>query len=77
MSAKILIAADDPVQRRLLASLCNRFGYEVETVASGQGARRVGPERGANRPLISIRHADLDGMAVLRPGMGAKLPLSF
>lgn len=32
MSARILIADDDPIQRRLLESLCNRLGYAAETV---------------------------------------------
>lgn len=35
MAARILIADSDPVQRRLLESLCNRLGYEAETAADG------------------------------------------
>jgi DNA-binding NtrC family response regulator len=38
MPARILIADDDPIQRRLLESLCNRFGYEAETAADGETA---------------------------------------
>ena len=38
MTSTILIADDDPVQRRLLEAMTRRFGYEVETVESGEQA---------------------------------------
>jgi DNA-binding NtrC family response regulator len=80
MSAKILIADDDPVQRRLLESLCNRFGYEVETVASGQAAlTRLRSLSAAQIGLLilDLVMPDLDGMAVLArlKDAGAKLPI--
>ena len=34
MSARILIADDEPIQQRLLETLCHRFGYEAETAAA-------------------------------------------
>ena len=36
MNSTILIADDDPVQRRLLEGMIRRFGYEVEAVESGE-----------------------------------------
>ena len=38
MTATILIADDDPVQRRLLETMTRRFGYEAETVEGGEQA---------------------------------------
>ena len=38
MISTILIADDDPVQRRLLEAMVRRFGYEAETVESGDQA---------------------------------------
>src|SRR5262249_25356082 len=38
MSATILIADDDPVQRRLLEAMVRRFGYEVTTADGGEAA---------------------------------------
>ena len=36
MSERILIVDDDPVQRRLLETLVHQFGYQAETVESGE-----------------------------------------
>ena len=38
MSSTILIADDDPVQRRLLEAMVRRFGYEPETADGGEAA---------------------------------------
>ena len=38
MAALILVVDDDPIQRRLLEAMAKRFGYEVETVESGEPA---------------------------------------
>ncbi|MFQ5709955.1 MAG: PAS domain S-box protein [bacterium] len=35
---KILVVDDDPVQRRVVHHLLNRFGYQVQSVASGERA---------------------------------------
>jgi DNA-binding NtrC family response regulator len=80
MSAKILIADDDPVQRHLLESLCNRFGYEAETVASGEAALTRLCLPGAAQIsllILDLVMPDLDGMAVLArlKEAGAKLPI--
>jgi DNA-binding NtrC family response regulator len=68
MPALILIADDDPVQRRLLETMVRRFGYEAETVESGDEAiQRIG--RSEARPvdllILDLVMPDLDGMGVL------------
>ncbi|MCI0466563.1 MAG: sigma-54 dependent transcriptional regulator [Beijerinckiaceae bacterium] len=68
MSERILIADDDPIQRQLLEGLCNRFGYEAETVAGGEAA--LARLRSQNALPVSLLILDLvmpglDGMAVL------------
>lgn len=69
MFAKILIADDDPIQRHLLESLCHRFGYEAETVASGEAVlarlRVTGVAAPISLLLLDLVMPDLDGMAVL------------
>ena len=50
MSATILIADDDPVQRRLLEAMVRRFGYEVTTVEGGEAAS---PSSRAARSIFS------------------------
>jgi DNA-binding NtrC family response regulator len=68
MTATILIADDDPVQRRLLEAMIRRFGYEVETVESGEAAiERInasGPSPVALL-VLDLVMPDLDGMGVL------------
>ncbi len=68
MSCLVLIVDDDPVQRRLLEALVRRFGYETETLDSGEAAlARLEPAAG--RPvdllILDLVMPDLDGMAVL------------
>jgi DNA-binding NtrC family response regulator len=79
MSARILIADDDPIQRRLLESLCNRFGCEVESAASGEAAleRLRSPALPISLLIIDLVMPDLDGMAVLSrlKESGEKLPV--
>ncbi|HTJ01161.1 MAG TPA: sigma-54 dependent transcriptional regulator, partial [Methylovirgula sp.] len=68
MSCLVLIVDDDPVQRRLLESLVRRFGYETETVESGEAAlARLDPAAGQPIDLLilDLVMPDLDGMAVL------------
>ncbi len=38
MIPTVLIADDDPVQRRLLEAMVRRFGYETATVEGGEAA---------------------------------------
>ena len=68
MTSTILIADDDPVQRRLLEAMTRRFGYEVETVESGEQALSRMTQAGAP-PIallvLDLVMPDLDGMGVL------------
>ena len=68
MAALILIVDDDPIQRRLLEAMVRRFGYEIETVDSGEsGLARL---ESSDRPpvdllILDLVMPDLDGMGVL------------
>lgn len=82
MSARILIGADDPVQRRLLKTLVHQFGYQAETVESGEAvlARPLPP----GAPAIGLANLDLimpdlDGMRGLARlwEAGKTLPVIF
>jgi DNA-binding NtrC family response regulator len=68
MTSKILIADDDPVQRRLLEAMVRRFGYAVETVEGGEAAvarlETVDPF-GFDLLILDLMMPGLDGMGVL------------
>jgi DNA-binding NtrC family response regulator len=64
----ILIADDDPVQRRLLEATTKRFGYDVETVEGGEQALARLTQAGAPPIallILDLVMPDLDGMGVL------------
>jgi DNA-binding NtrC family response regulator len=68
MAALILVVDDDPIQRRLLEAMARRFGYDVETLDSGEAA--LTRMEAADRPPVSLLIVDLvmpdlDGMGVL------------
>jgi DNA-binding NtrC family response regulator len=68
MAALILIADDDPIQRRLLEATARRFGYDAETVDSGESA--LARLEAVDRPpinllILDLVMPDLDGMGVL------------
>ncbi len=68
MISTVLIADDDPVQRRLLEAMVRRFGYEAETVEGGQAA--LDRLQAQGRPnidllILDLVMPDLDGMGVL------------
>ncbi len=68
MTTRILVADDDPVQRRLLDAMIRRFGYEPVTVEGGEAALRLlegkdGP--GIGCVILDLVMPDLDGMGVL------------
>ncbi|WP_018266440.1 sigma-54-dependent transcriptional regulator [Methylosinus sp. LW4] len=68
MTSTILIADDDPVQRRLLEASARRFGYEVETVEGGEQALARLTQNGATPVdllILDLVMPDLDGMGVL------------
>jgi DNA-binding NtrC family response regulator len=68
MTSTILIADDDPVQRRLLEAMTRRFGYEVEAVEGGEQALARLTQTGV-APIalliLDLVMPDLDGMGVL------------
>ena len=68
MAALILVVDDDPIQRRLLEAMTRRFGYEVETLESGEAA--LARLQATDRPpvnllVLDLVMPDLDGMGVL------------
>ncbi|MDB5571589.1 MAG: Two component sigma54 specific transcriptional regulator, Fis family [Hyphomicrobiales bacterium] len=68
MTSTILIADDDPVQRRLLEAMVRRFGYDAELVDGGEAAldRLSAPHLPPVSLLIcDLVMPDLDGMGVL------------
>ncbi len=68
MASTILIADDDPAQRRVLEAMTRRFGYEVETVEGGEEAlARLTEAKAAPVALLllDLVMPDLDGMGVL------------
>lgn len=68
MPALILVADDDPVQRRLLEAQIRRFGHDALTVESGEAAMARLRSQGGQRidlVLLDLVMPDLDGMGVL------------
>ena len=67
MTTTILIADDDPVQRRLLEAMVRRFGYDAESVESGEAAlaRLSSPAPAVDLLILDLVMPDLDGMGVL------------
>src|SRR6516225_6944434 len=68
MAASILIADDDPVQRRLVENMVQKCGYEAVVVESGDAALAM--LTAADAPAIDALVLDLvmpglDGMGVL------------
>ena len=69
MTSTVLIADDDPVQRRLLEAMVRRFGYAAEMVDNGEAAlaRLDSTDPVAIDLLIlDLMMPGLDGMGVLR-----------
>ena len=80
MTATVLIADDDPVQRRLLETSVRRFGYAAETVENGDAAiaRMERPDGPAVDLLVlDLVMPELDGMGVLgrMRERGIKIPV--
>ena len=67
MPHTILIADDDPVQRRLLEAMVRRFGYETVMVDGGDGAMRAltDGDKKIDLAILDLVMPDLDGMGVL------------
>jgi DNA-binding NtrC family response regulator len=68
MPEVVLIVDDDPVQRRLLEAMVQRFGYEAVVVEGGDAALKLltGPEAlRINGVVLDLVMPDLDGLGVL------------
>ncbi len=68
MITTVLIADDDPVQRRLLEVMVRRFGYQTETVDGGEAALarlQAADKTGVDLLVLDLVMPDLDGMGVL------------
>jgi DNA-binding NtrC family response regulator len=67
MAERILIADDDPVQRRLVENMVARFGYETVTVDSGDAALAALADTSAaiDGVVLDLVMPDLDGLGVL------------
>ena len=66
MSQVVLVVDDDPVQRRLVEAMVQRFGYEVLTADSGDAALTL--LTGGNpidAVVLDLVMPDLDGLGVL------------
>jgi diguanylate cyclase (GGDEF)-like protein len=66
MAERILVADDDPVLRMLLATVLERHGYEVITVASGDALVRSARESLPDLLLIDVMMPVMDGMEAIR-----------
>ncbi|HZD92236.1 MAG TPA: response regulator, partial [Pseudolabrys sp.] len=68
MPDTVLIVDDDPVQRRLLESMVQRFGYEAVTADGGEAAVKRLTDAGAapvDCMVLDLMMPDLDGLGVL------------
>jgi DNA-binding NtrC family response regulator len=68
MPDTVLIADDDPVQRRLVEAMVQRFGYEALTADGGDAALRMLIGDGARAVdclILDLVMPDLDGLGVL------------
>ncbi len=69
MSKCVLIVDDEPVQRRILADVVKRLGYETKTAASGDQAIDIllGPDSATiSLVLLDLVMPGTDGLAVLQ-----------
>ena len=65
MGSTVLIADDDPVQRRLLEAMVRRFGYHARLVDGGEAALRELEAGSVDLLILDLVMPDLDGMGVL------------
>src|SRR5215470_12918847 len=68
MTERVLIVDDDPVQRRLIENMVNRFGYEAVVVGGGDAAIAMLTDAAESRidcVVLDLVMPDLDGLGVL------------
>jgi DNA-binding NtrC family response regulator len=80
MNHKVLIADDDPQQRRYVSAVLSSLGYGVTTADGGNAAvERLATARedGVSLALLDLHMPDLDGIMVLERARadGASLPI--
>src|SRR6187399_3779977 len=76
MAEVVLIVDDEPVQRRLLEAMIQRFGYRATVVEGGDAACKllVGPEaERIDAVVLDLVMPDLDGLGVLARMREAKV----
>jgi DNA-binding NtrC family response regulator len=66
MSESVLIVDDEPVQRRLLEAMVQRFGYQAVVADGGDAALKLlGGGRRIDCVVLDLMMPDLDGLGVL------------
>src|SRR5688572_33328223 len=68
MSAVVLVVDDDPVQRRLIENMVQRFGYKALTADGGDAAVKLlcGPDgEQIDCVILDLVMPDLDGLGVM------------
>ncbi len=61
----ILLAEDEPIQRRQLARVLKNEGYEVLQASTGREAIRILNEQPVDAVLTDLRMPELDGLSLL------------
>ncbi|MGH6666159.1 MAG: sigma-54-dependent transcriptional regulator [Pseudolabrys sp.] len=66
MSESVLIVDDEPVQRRLLEAMVQRFGYQAVVAEGGDAALKLlGGDQRIDCVVLDLVMPDLDGLGVL------------
>jgi len=66
MSECVLVVDDDPVQRRLLENMVQRFGYDVRVAEGGEeAARLLSGDTRIDAVILDLVMPDLDGLGLL------------
>src|SRR5262245_31457487 len=68
MAERVLIVDDDPVQRRLIENMVNRFGYEAVVADGGDAAIALlagSEDARVDCVILDLVMPDLDGLGVL------------
>ena len=65
---RVLVVDDEPQIRRALRTSLEAHGYEVESVGTGEEARRSAPPIAPDLVLLDLGLPDLDGTEVIRRG---------
>ena len=79
MSEVVLIVDDDPVQRRLLETTVQRFGYQAIVADGGDAAVKLltRPDTPVDAIVLDLVMPDLDGLGVLAfmPTVSTSVPI--